>query len=95
MGTGKRTWVDNVERPRTPWMGAVPKFTADRPPRDWERQHDHALQVTALNANRLHRIHTIDPKQATRLHDNRPAPRQAGAHYYNSMSHDSGAVLLY
>jgi hypothetical protein len=25
--------------PLTPWMGAVPNFSPDAPPRDWERQH--------------------------------------------------------
>ena len=60
-------------KPRTEWMGAVPRFSVDGPPRDWAQAHDTALQRTVLNP-------TLRSGHSIRV--NLPVPRRASCHYY-------------
>lgn len=84
MGTGRRWMqpdqdpFDRADRARpsagvrqklrTEWMGAVPRFNADAPPRDWERQHagTRAIGSTVFTSFR---------------NGARPVPRQANCHF--------------
>lgn len=64
MGTGNH--------PLMKWMGMVPRFMAEGPPRDWTQAHDTALQRTVLDP-RLRSGHSMTI--------NRPVPRQASCHF--------------
>lgn len=35
-------------KPLTDWMGAMPRFASDAPPKDWERQHARRLSKDGL-----------------------------------------------
>lgn len=59
-----------LPRQRTSWMGAVPPFSADAPPADWERQH--ARGRTQLRTATGLLVRAV----------NSPVPRQASCHYY-------------
>lgn len=72
------------------------QLTRGGPGKAWERQHDHALQITALNAARLHGIRSLaDPRATTRRAANRPVPRLASHHYAGYAHRDAGAFYFY
>lgn len=39
-------------KPLTEWMGAMPRFSSDAPPKDWERQHARRLSKSAMKNDR-------------------------------------------
>jgi len=82
MTVGIASKVDGQGRPLTPWMGAVPPFRADAPPRDWERWHDG--QFTRRGILRRSAMTAV----------NRPVPRLA-SHHYRTVERDQRTVYFY
>ena len=66
-------------KPRTEWMGAVPRFTPDAPPRDWVKQHNMPRGIGT---------------KAFATNGARPVPRRANCHFYGIDS-DTRNVYFY
>lgn len=79
----KPTKANSQRRPDASW----PQFNAEAPPKDWEFQHNHAQRLTIFE--RAWGYTAVDRPS------NRPVPRQASCHFYNSELTATGTSIYF